>query len=72
MAPFYSSAVYWALPADSPPIPRAVADWSLLTTNDAIAGIPGEQKWQIGGNKGACRTNIDRIYEVKLLYEWFE
>lgn len=72
MAPFYRTATYWAIPTDEPN--HGGLGWEYRDTPAVrLPRVPGAPVWQVGGNRRGNRkiVNIDHVYEVSLLDEFF-
>ncbi|KAL8896620.1 MAG: hypothetical protein Q9207_007630 [Kuettlingeria erythrocarpa] len=74
MAPFYQMATpYWAVPTDEPNC--GGPGWEYRGTQAVqVRARPEDPVWQVGGNRGANNrkiVNIDHVYEVSLLGEFF-
>ncbi|KAL8743846.1 MAG: hypothetical protein Q9184_008067 [Pyrenodesmia sp. 2 TL-2023] len=72
MAPFGNTASYWAIPTDEPNC--GGPGWEFRDTPAVqVPAIPGAPVWQLGGNRQGNRkiVNIDHVYEVSLLDEFF-
>ena len=64
MAAFYQTATYWAVPTQPPKC--GAPGWDYLNTEEIGAAKP---PWSLGG-KGKS-VNIDHVYEVSILDEFF-
>jgi len=71
MTPFFQTAKYWAVPTELPDC--GGPDWVFRDTHAVqVPAAPGDDIWQIGGSSSNQRiVNIDHVYEVQLLDQFF-
>lgn len=62
--------MFWAVPSE-PPNCGAPA-WELKDTQDVQTPDSNNIWWGLGGNVGSRRVNVDHVYEVQILKQFFE
>lgn len=70
MTPFFQTATYWAVPTELPNC--GCPDWVFKDTQAVQVPEPGGLIMQLGGSSSNAKIlNIDHVYEVQLLDEFF-